>query len=140
MYNNQRDLTEDFRAALVYNTCLTIAADESTFATVYEILKSNNSSLVVKDSLAEGWNNAVHIDKLTSTYKALYFKDISQLSKTLTDNHFRFFYERLKPIDEDFASTIQQYESISLKGNHMLGHNFNISKLMEMYKLRQRLF
>ena len=35
VYNNQRDLSEDVRAALVYNTCLTIAADESTFGTVY---------------------------------------------------------------------------------------------------------
>ena len=95
---------------------------------------------MVKDSLVEGWNNAIHIDLLVGTYKDLYFKNINELSQTLTYNHYRYFYEKLKPIDEDFTSTIQRYQSISLKGNDMLGHNFNISKLLDMYKLRQKIF
>ena len=132
-------MAQDFRAASVYSTCLALAADESTFATIYEIFKSNNINLEVKERLAKGWNHEVHLDKLTSTYKALYFKDIPQLFKTLHFVHFRFFYQRLKPIDGDFTSTIQQYESISLKGNDddVMRHNYNIKQLAESYKLKQ---
>lgn len=54
-----------------------------------------------KESYVAGWNNGVHLELLTNTYKDEYFQNIPELSKTLPSVHFEFFYQNLKPIDED---------------------------------------
>lgn len=55
----------------------------------------------MKASYSEGWNSPIHLDWLMNIYKPRYFSDILDLSKTLPDAHFQFFYTNLKPIDDD---------------------------------------
>lgn len=97
-------------------------------------------SVNVKGYYARGWNNLVHLTELTNIYKEKLVSDIPVVSKTLSLNHFRFFYTNLAPIDDDLEQTIALYESINLPGSDMLGHINNIKKIIDDYKLRKMLY
>lgn len=56
----------------------------------------------------------LHLDELTTVYKNKYFTDLPLLSKQLISNHFEFFYQNLKPIDDNLQDTIVAYNSIKL--------------------------
>ena len=77
---------------------------------------------------------------LVDTYKAKIFQDMPGLSKTLSAEHFKFFYTALAPIDDDLQTTINYYEGVNLKGEEMLGHMNEIKKIVDGYKLRQLLY
>jgi hypothetical protein len=97
-------------------------------------------SVNVKGYYARGWNNLVHLAELTNVYKARLVADMPTASKTLSLNHFRFFYTNLAPIDDELDQTISLYESINLPGSEMLGHMNNIKKIVDDFKLRRMLY
>jgi hypothetical protein len=66
----------------------------------------------------------------------LYFVDVPVLSTILPELHFKFFYEKCKPIDEDLNGTVDKLEAIELKGVGMLGHVYNLKKMANQYRLR----
>jgi len=118
---------------------LALAADADSFENIYEVFKAAVESITVKTSLAEGWNNAIHLT-LLGTYKPTFFADIPLMSTTLPGKHFEFFYTNLKPIDDNLASTITSYQAINLQGSAMIGHMNNIQKIIDIYQLRQILY
>lgn len=58
----------------------------------------------------------------------------------MNSNHFEFFYQNLKPIDDKLASTIASYEGINLIGANLRGHMKVITQIKEGYKLRLNLY
>ena len=134
IFDEQKALTPDPDSSLVFNTCLALSADSSTFDTIYEYFKENDANLMTRVSLAEGWNTPIHLTLLESTYKKKYFYDIAGLSLTLSLGHFRFFYESLAPIDNDLDESITKYQAISLTGRSMLGHAASLKKIAELDK------
>jgi len=91
-------------------------------------------------TFASGWNSLVHLDLLKNTYKSRYFTDLPLMSKSLVSNHFEFFYQNLKPIDDDLTETIANYEKIKLQGGSMIGHMKLITQIKYGYQLRQKLY
>ncbi len=79
-------------------------------------------SLDAKASYSQGWNNQIHKIILLDTYKSRYFADLPSMSTKLNSNHFEFFYQNLKPIDDNLTSTIASYENINLVAANMKGH------------------
>jgi hypothetical protein len=94
----------------------------------------------VKESYVSGWNSLVHLQLLQDTYKSRYFSDLPVVSRSLVSNHFEFFYQNLKPIDDDLAGTIANYEKIKLQGDEMIGHMKVITQIKYGYQLRQKLY
>jgi hypothetical protein len=60
-------------------------------------------------SFSEGWNHPVHLTLLVSQYYPRFFMDIPIVSQILPGKHFEFFYTNLKPIDDDFETTIASF-------------------------------
>ena len=56
----------------------------------------------------------VHLNALQTIYKAKYFNDLLDMSRQLIGNHFEFFYQNLKPIDDNLQETIDLYKTIYL--------------------------
>lgn len=113
-YNDQAFTYPGIKAQLTLNTCNTIIADSAGLSTVYSYFKAMDLSLDAKGSYAEGWNNMFHLNELTDVYKIKYFTDLPVLSKQLISNHFEFFYQNLKPIDDNLQNTIIAYNAIKL--------------------------
>lgn len=82
----------------------------------------------------------LHLDELTTVYKSKYFNDLPILSKQLLSNHFEFFYQNLKPIDDNLEDTINGYNSIKLEGDDMIGHMKVLTQIRYMYQLRLKLY
>jgi hypothetical protein len=97
-------------------------------------------SVDAKQSFAEGWNNLRHLPNLQGNLKVKYFSDLPKLSKTLLSVHFEFFYQNLKPIDDNLQETIDNYNKIKLEGSDMIGHMKVITQIKYMYQLRQLLY
>jgi hypothetical protein len=97
-------------------------------------------SINVKESFAAGWNSPAHLHPLKSTYKARYFADLPVLSRSLVSKHFEFFYQNLKPIDDELEDTVASYAKVSLQGSDMIGHNKVLMQIKYNYKLRINLY
>ena len=128
-------------AALTKNTVdgLDNTTDTLIFETVYETFLDDAESVTVKASYAAGWNSGVHSAWLI-TYKPRIFKDLPGLSKTLTFDHFAFFYTNLAPNDDNLAENIAYYQAVNLPGDDMIGHRVNIQKIINNYMLKQFLY
>ena len=63
----------------------------------------------------EGWRNQYHYDWIVSKYKDAYFNDIVELSGKLSYEEFIFFYENLKPIDDQLADQVKRYKDTIVK-------------------------
>jgi hypothetical protein len=75
--------------------------DDAQMTDIYEnVFKKQVESITVKSYIAQGWNHPIHKDILLSTFKDKIFEDIPGLSKTLSSEHFAFFYKSLQPIDD----------------------------------------
>jgi hypothetical protein len=88
-------------AELAYNTVIALDAGEEELETIYELFTTMDTSVTVKKSYAEGWNNSVHLNELVSIFKPRLFSAIPALSRKLSLAHFQFFYTNLAPIDDD---------------------------------------
>ena len=72
-------------------------------------------SLTEKALKVEGWRNQYHYDWIVSKYKDAYFNDIVELSSKLSYEEFIFFYQNLKPIDDQLADQIKRYKDTIAK-------------------------
>lgn len=92
-----------------------IVTDTETLQDIYDnTFKKGDISLDLKASYAEGWNNFTHLNDLINIFKSQYFRDLVSMSRSLISNHFEFFYQNLKPIDDNLQDTINSYSKIYL--------------------------
>ena len=103
---------------------------------IYNLFLGEIQSISIKSSLAEGWNNVVHLQLLQDKYKDLFFDDLLKVSKTLPRKHFEFFYTSVKPIDDEIQDTIDRFSKINLPGSEMVGNMIQIRRIIEVYKVR----
>ena len=66
----------------------------------------------VKQFITAGWRNHVHHEWLSTEYCEKYFKDILELSTILDFSQFKFFYSRLKPLDDNLQSQLDSYRDV----------------------------
>ena len=140
IFKDQQSFDGGIKSILTKNTCDTIVGDAAFLESVFASFEDMALSLTDKASFAEGWNNLVHLDTLQNVYKGRYFADLPILRKTLVSNHFEFFYQNLKPIDDDLEATIAEFNQIDFPESDMIGHMKALLQIKYMYELRLKLY
>lgn len=91
-----------------------ITASKEHFEELYQTLKSpdRSISMTVKQLITAGWRNQIHYEWLSTEYREKYFKDIISLSSVLDYSQLQFFYNRLKPLDDNIQSQLDSYRAV----------------------------